>query len=106
LGQQFRSDTGTGLVAWEEVVAEGLNHVIEGTCDVRNARLGEQHEQAVEKTEGGADFAAVRCLFGRCSEVAAEQLISAVYKMDPHLASRSQRFACALRLPLLVAAAK
>ena len=53
-----------------------------------SARLGEEREQAVEQAEGGTDFATVGSLSRRRSEVAAEQLIGAVDKMDPHFTSR------------------
>ena len=59
--------------------------MIEGTRYVSGARLGEEGEQAVEKAEGGADFAAIGSLFGGRSEEAAEELIGAVYEVDSHL---------------------
>src|SRR5262249_6699235 len=85
LGQQLSSDALTGLVLREEIVAEGLDDVIEGTRHVRGARLGEEGEQTVEQAEGGADIAAVGSLFRRRSEEAAEELIGAVYQVDLHL---------------------
>ena len=85
LGQQVISDTCTALVPWEEVIAEGLDDVIEGTRHVRGARLGQEGEQAVEQAEGGADVAAIGSLFGRRSEETAEELIGAVYEVDLQL---------------------
>jgi hypothetical protein len=68
LGQQVFGYTSTGLVFWVEVIAKGLDDVIEGTRQMRGARLGEEREQAVEKAEGGANVAAIRSFFGRRSE--------------------------------------
>jgi hypothetical protein len=84
LGQQLWGNTLTGLVAWEEAIAERLDHVIEGTGYVCSARFGEKHKQAVEQAKCGADFAAVESLSGRCSEVAAEKFVGAVYKVKLH----------------------
>jgi hypothetical protein len=58
--------------------------VVERTRHVSRPRLRQEGEKTVE---GGADLAAVRSLFGRRAEVAAEEFIGAVYQMDPHLCS-------------------
>src|SRR5262247_785130 len=61
--------------------------MIERTRHVRRARLRQDGEKAVEEAQGGADLAADWSLFGRRAEEAAEELISAVYQVDPHLCS-------------------
>jgi hypothetical protein len=68
----------TGLVSWEEVIAEGLDDMIEGTRQVRGARLREEGELAIQRAEGSADVAAIRSLFGGRSEETAEELITSL----------------------------
>jgi hypothetical protein len=57
--------------------------MIERTRHVRRARLRQEGKKAVEEAESGADLAAVRSPFGRRAEEAAEELIGAVYQVDP-----------------------
>ncbi len=84
LSQQVRVDAGARLVSREEIVAEGLDDVVEGAGDMRHAGRGDERHETPEKADGGADLPAVWALSRRRAEVVAKELIGAVDQMDLH----------------------
>jgi len=102
LSQQVRLDAGARLVCGEEVVAEGFDDVVESADHVGDAGRRDEHEEASQQAQGGADLTPVRGLPRRRAEVAAEELVGAVHQMDLHARTlRASRGAELAGLPAL-----
>jgi len=68
----------------EELVAKGSDGLVEGAGDVGDAGRRSKHEETPQEADGGADLTAVGGLLRRRAEVAAEELVGAIYQMDLH----------------------
>ena len=60
LREQVLGHALAGLVAVEQIVAERLDHVVEGDADVGDAGLAQQEEHRAQEAAGGADLAPCR----------------------------------------------
>jgi hypothetical protein len=84
LRQQLGVDLVAALVAVEELVAERLDHMVEGDRDVGRALLAEQGEQGPQQPAGRPHLAAVRRGGCRSAIVLAEELVGPVDEVEQH----------------------
>ena len=94
LGQQIWIDAFPRFISGKEIIAEGLDHMIEGNPNVRDLWTRQHHQQASQEAKGSTDLASIRRLLRRSTEVISEQLIRAIYQVDLHL--RQIPFICSI----------
>lgn len=82
LREQILGDSGAGLVPVEEIVAKGLDDVIERTGDMRDAWLAQECVKRTQYAARGADLDAVGGRRLRRAKVRAKDLVSAVDEVD------------------------
>jgi hypothetical protein len=84
LGEELGGHALARLVAGIEVVAERLDHVVEGAGHVGDTVLAQEREERPQEAARRAHLAAVGRACRRRAEVAAEELVGPVDEVELH----------------------
>src|SRR5262249_15016464 len=84
LGEQVGGHALARLVAGVEVVAERLDHVVEGAGHMGDAVLAQERQQRAQEAARRAHLAAVGRARRRRAEVATEELVGPVDEVELH----------------------
>jgi hypothetical protein len=85
LRQQIGRYSLTGLVSHEELVAEGLDDVVEGGTHMRDVGLAQQRQRRTDQPAHGSHRPSLRRMLVRKREVGAEELVGSVEQVQLHL---------------------